>query len=281
MFISCFRRENVINIIKRFYKRSVTNYDLETYFEKQMNCEMITSYLNNYFDLIEKYPKAEHDEFFLKNGFVPIVTGSTVPEGGAGVYLQGEVEAGKIVGIYPGLIYEPGDPSFFPSIKNDYFLRRNDGSNLDGKFYGLSGWMYRSSLSKNTHKDDDGNIIPFADATWITDSRDIHKLLKSNNTTNTNQSESPSPLGRFSNPLATGHFINCASDGKRANVMYFDFNFNYTFNQKRKFIPNIGYSNSLDDDEVLVKSLLIVSLRRIQDEELFTDYSFIGTSDGN
>ena len=122
MFFQCFgRTKQIFNVCSRYFNRTRTNYELEVTLEKKLAKQSFVDFLTDSFHLFEQFPETEaYHQFCKKNGFIPNVTISSATEGGAGVFLEGSVGAGQIVGIYPGLIYEPGDPSFFPSLKNDY-----------------------------------------------------------------------------------------------------------------------------------------------------------------
>jgi len=64
-----------------------------------------------------------------------------------GLFLEGRISAGEVISLYPGVVYHPGDPLFFPSIRNSFVLRRSDGVSIDGKGWGLSKFMFNSLAS--------------------------------------------------------------------------------------------------------------------------------------
>ena len=92
--------------------------------------------------------KELENEILKKFGFIALLGESRIENAGLGVYLSGSVEEMTIICIYPGLFYKPGEPIFFPSLRNDYLLRCNSGGTIDGKPHGLSRYMYKSALSK-------------------------------------------------------------------------------------------------------------------------------------
>jgi hypothetical protein len=207
-------------------------------------------------------------------GCVPRVALSSMRGAGAGVFLEGECSIGDVLAIYPGLVYEPEDPALWGSWRNDYFLRRGDGSSVDGKFYGISGWMFSSTAVRNAIPTERG-LLECCDRQWISASRRIRAIT---------QSASPHlHLPDFHNPLNVGHFINCASEGTRANVMYHEHAFTLDLPlHHRKYLPNVScQSHTQEDSNLFVKSILMIALKPIQPgEELLADYSFIGESVG-
>ena len=265
---------SLTRVVTRHYasfSRPLTDHGLEMSMEKSLSYKTINERLLNAFDTLARTtdkPQTPTETLFKHWKYTPVVRASGLPEAGSGVFLQGKCSAGDIVGIYPGLIYEPGDPVLWPTWRNDYFLRCSDGSSVDGKFYGISGWMYRSTVSRSRIVLSDGSTRMSCDDQWRIMSNSVRR--------GNPEGES----NEFDNPLNTGHFINCASEGTRANVMYHEHVFTVDCPLSlRKFIPNVSYSSMGDSDvsDLLVKSVVMIALRTIDDgEELFSDYSFIG-----
>lgn len=246
------------------YKRTVTNHDVELQTELDIRNVNFERILIEFLSKIDEEPNKKTNIFRESFGFIPIIKQSNIINAGLGVYLDGKTTKNQIVGIYPGLIYEQEDPALWCSYKNDYFLRRCDGSSVDGKYYGLSGWLYKSIAKKNAIFGENGKI-DVCDTNWI----EIAQLGRRNSNL--------LALPTLINPLNSGQLINCASDGKRANVMYYEYDFTFDFPlHLRKYIPNISY-NSNQMEDLLVKSILMISLRDIENEELLSDYSFIGS----
>lgn len=77
--------------------------------------------------------------------------------------MDGQAKEGQVLALYPGVVYFPGDPMFFPSIRNNFFLRRNDGISIDGKPYGLSKSVYKSSGFLVVGRDGK----PLCDMSWL------------------------------------------------------------------------------------------------------------------
>lgn len=68
--------------------------------------------------------KFNADILLQKWGFTIEVRPSLILGGGRGVFVtQGRVSQGQIVGLYPGVVYQTGQPIMFQSIQNPYILR--------------------------------------------------------------------------------------------------------------------------------------------------------------
>lgn len=106
---------------------------------------------------------------------------SGIENAGLGVHLEGMIEKGSIVALYPGTIYHPGDPLFLSSLRNAYILRCFDGLFVDGKHFGLSASVFESMYK--FHCGCCGEVV--ADNSWLKHSKTMVK-----------------------NPLAVGQIIN-------------------------------------------------------------------------
>lgn len=151
----------------------------------------------------------------------------------------------------------PGDPFLLASFKNNYTIKRSDGSFIDAKPTGISKNIFFSSSFKNNFDD---NIF-LNDVTWL----------------NHEQTNNQNKKYLFLNPLAVGHYINHNSSN---NVMYFEFEFppNFPLNLKQ-FIPNVYYNSNFNNLSYSVKSIALITIRDVQDEELFSDYCFVGKNE--
>lgn len=248
------------------FKRTQTQHELELQAEESITHVSFENSLISLFNKLEKEPHRTHNIFKQSFGFIPTIIESTIPEAGLGVFLEGKTERNQIVGIYPGLIYEQEDPALWCSLRNDYFLRRCDGSSVDGKYFGLSKWLF-NSIAKRNQIYDGNELVEICDENWLA----ISYLARKN-------PSKQETIIQMKNPLNSGQLINCASDGNKANVMYYEYDFTIDFPiHLRKYIPNVSY-NSNQKGDLLVKSILMISLRDIENEELFSDYSFIGTN---
>ena len=68
-----------------------------------------------------------------------------------------------LVALYPGTIYNPWEPIFFQSLKNDLILECVDKRYFDAKAFGLSKTVYKSCEARD-------RIFPgvnSADLSWI------------------------------------------------------------------------------------------------------------------
>ncbi|KAI8621306.1 hypothetical protein BC830DRAFT_1163874 [Chytriomyces sp. MP71] len=162
---------------------------------------------------------------------------STVPNAGLGVFVAPNpateppfvVRKHTVVALYPGVVYAPGDPLFFASLRNRYVLQRIDGSFVDGKHNGLSRSLYRSIWARG------GRIH---DAGWLSLRRE--GTVESWN------------VGQLVN--------NCTGSGADANVMYNEFTLDSTFpDEFRRFIPNVPYS----PEEFEVHGIALVATKDI------------------
>jgi SET domain-containing protein len=76
---------------------------------------------------------------------------------------------------------------------------------------------------------------------------------------------------RISNPYALGHLINHSKEYKNTTPISFDFDLTKIPQDLHPFIPNVLFSAS---SNTKIPSIIFVTLRRIQDEELLFDYNF-------
>ena len=90
-------------------------------------------------------------DFFTEFGFELEIKPSEIA--GNGVFLKrGRVKRHKLVALYPGTVYYPGEPVFFQSLKNHVMLECLDGIYIDGKHLGLSKSIYKSCEGAQSNK---------------------------------------------------------------------------------------------------------------------------------
>jgi len=214
-------------------------------------------------------------------GFTLRKARSSIPQAGYGLHLEGHRSEASVIAIYPGVVYHPGDPSFLPSLRNDYIIKRTDGSCVDGKYWGLSKIMYRSLEGRHQI-----GAWPICDNTWLNvrHPSDWRNSMKS--------------------PLAMGQMINNHSENP-PHVMYYEFEIPADFPRHLWYLlPNLNYQGMQiyhgqdhqssefdvgqrrgDDSDTsagwknqncLAKSIAMIALRDIRDEELFSDYAWVG-----
>jgi len=190
---------------------------------------------------------------------------SSMPSAGYGAFLCGKVEAHKVVSIYPGVVYHAGDPVFFPSLRNSYIIRRGDGVSIDGKYFSLSKYMYSSLAARQG--------TGLCDTTWLEVSSDLweHKMI------------CPIALGQLINHYHPLNNTSVDNSNYAPNVMYCEFEFPASFPEHlRHLLPHVNYEGALVQEETkanrgyLTKSIAMISLREICDEELFSDYRWVG-----
>ncbi|RKP11666.1 hypothetical protein BJ684DRAFT_17763 [Piptocephalis cylindrospora] len=201
-------------------------------------------------------------------GFNLVVRTSRIPQAGRGVFLNGHVEQGSLVAFYPGLILDPWEPKLLPSLGNRYALRMTDGTVIDGKATGISGWNYRSIVRRD-------RIGPYAlaDTTWMDLAR--HDPSKDIGDSSTNV---------LRNPLAVGQLVNNATSPNEANVTYYEYSLHPSVPlASRHLLPNIRSSGVKEGDfskgQLTIRSprtglplVLLIATRDIRDEELYSTY---------
>ncbi|XP_043087539.1 SET domain-containing protein 9 [Puntigrus tetrazona] len=185
---------------------------------------------------------AERDALMLNAlGFCVARKRSSLPFAGNGVFVtQGRAPKGTVVAMYPGTIYQAGEPIFFQSIRNPFVFRCIDGVLIDGNDRAISKTVYRSCSGR-----DRLGPFPLSDCSWLTSD----------------------PV----NPLAVGQYVNNCSNEKAANVCYQEYDVPRRFPlELRRFLPNVNYRA---DTRRPLRCVVLVSLRDIDcGEELFSNY---------
>ncbi|KAJ8664162.1 hypothetical protein O0I10_000441 [Lichtheimia ornata] len=193
---------------------------------------------------IHSSPCHPNETLEKKLGFSVHTRASTIAGAGQGVFLRGQCDAGQVVCLYPGTVYQPFEPLLFVSIANSYILKCFDGIFVDGKKTGLSGSVYRSLY----HKENWPGAIQTSDATWMEDNE-------------------------LNNPLAIGQIVNNGSKHHLPNVQYHEVDLPPSFPiELRQYIPNIYWSGH-DPLTQNTRVVALVSTRKIKDnDELFSTY---------
>lgn len=198
------------------------------------------------------------------------------------------IPPGTIVGMYPGLLYRPGEAILFNSIQNRYILKCNDGIFVDAKSRGLSGYLYRSVNARDNYP----GITPTADTTWMFPwATSIATSTDSNTTTTQISTEQV-----LRNPLAVGQIVNNGTRQFTSNVRYqeLDFRSKDCPLELQEFLPNLwhagdwhsyydvqdtsnpegdegGQGNETGLDSL--RTVVLVTTREMQDgEELYSTY---------
>jgi len=171
-----------------------------------------------------------------------IVKPSIIPESGNGLHLEGEVPPGTVVALYKGTVFSSEDMmlvnTLYPQLftQNDYIISRSDGILLDGKDSDPSKRIFELCMDK--------------------------EISAKNNPRKE----------RISNDFATAQYIN---HSKTANVIPIDYNFPSDFPSCLcKYIPNVQFLSHSLDNNVLIRGMVMLSLRQINNEELLLDYRY-------
>ena len=198
------------------------------------------------------------------------------------------IPPGTIVGMYPGLLYRPGEAILFNSIQNRYILKCNDGIFVDAKSQGLSGYFYRSVNARDNYP----GITPTADTTWMFP-------WATSIATATNSSTTPTQISTeqvLRNPLAVGQIVNNGTRQFMSNVRYqeLDFRSRDCPLELQQFLPNLWHAGDWhsyhDIQDTLtaegdggvegnetgldsVRTVVLLTTREVQDgEELYSTY---------
>ncbi|KAL7753628.1 hypothetical protein RI367_000559 [Sorochytrium milnesiophthora] len=117
-----------------------------------------------------------------------------------------------------GTVYSSTDPILIQSLRNQYMLRRNDGSYIDGKPRGLSARIYRSLYRQHWFP---GALFPPCDTTWLAGHDNALR-----------------------NPIAIGQYINNATAQYAANVTYHELDMPLQMLPRHlhQYLPNTLYS---------------------------------------
>ncbi|KAG0057235.1 SET domain-containing protein 9 [Gryganskiella cystojenkinii] len=187
------------------------------------------------------------------------------------------IPPGTIVGMYPGLLYRPGEAILFNSIQNRYILKCNDGIFVDAKAQGLSGYFYRSVNARDNYP----GITPTADTTWMFPwAKSITSTTgRAEGTTAVDAAMSRiTPPPRIStahvlkNPLAVGQLVNNGTSLFPSNVRYQELDFR-TRNcplELQQFLPNLWHAgdwHSYDEQQYGMDSSALQEQHQVQDQE--------------
>lgn len=176
-------------------------------------------------------------------GFRLARASSKLSDAGLGVVVtSGCIERGTLVALYPGTLYEPGEPILLPSIGNSFVLRCVDGIHVDGNDKRISKIIYKSCVGRDSFRS-----FQAADLTWLTETPVV--------------------------PLNVGQYVNNHSPDFPANVIYHEINVPLEIlpAHQRCFLPNIWYRSSYKHD--YLRLVALVSTTKIQQgEEVFSTY---------
>lgn len=227
----------------------------------------------------------------LRNAFsfIPSIATSSIKDAGRGLYVDGTAEPGTVLALYPGISYLPSQLRY---------ATRNSGSNLD---------------TSNTNDDDnDENDVTLADEASTTisdyaiaryDGVVIDGATEIAITLEDCLPEDASPEGAaptFEHPFANAHLVNHPPPEKNANALQFllDVDIKSMTPDLAALMPvrpsdiSIGRLEGFENrtmrqrvpgteclvtnappDRVL-RTVALVALRTLKDEEIFMDYRF-------
>ncbi|XP_010522140.1 PREDICTED: uncharacterized protein LOC104800863 [Tarenaya hassleriana] len=207
-------------------------------------------------------------------------------DAGQGCFIEGEADAGSVIAFYPGVIYSPAYYRYIPGYPrvdahNSYLITRYDGIVINAQPWGYGGesrevWdgstptMPETIAGANTEEKG-------SDRMW--------KLLSKPLEASGNVKE----VLERRNPLALGHYTNHPAKDMTPNVMICPYDFPLTENKMRPYIPNISFGNrgeakmrrfgsfwfrtgGFGSDTMVLKGLVLVATRALQNEELLLNY---------
>ncbi|CAO3588071.1 unnamed protein product [Absidia cylindrospora] len=193
------------------------------------------------FEFLSQLPQSTHS-YSKQTWLYGIQETFNLSNAGTGVFLKGSCKLGQVVCLYPGTVYLPSEPLLFASLANQYILKCYDGTYIDGKLAGLSGYIHRSLY----HRENWPGATQISDMTWMTD------------------------LPR--NPLAIGQIVNNGTKNHPANVYYQEIDLPMDFPRDlRQWIPNIYWCN-MDPFTNSTRVVALVALRDIENEEVLSTY---------
>ncbi|XP_028787795.1 uncharacterized protein LOC114743743 isoform X1 [Neltuma alba] len=209
-------------------------------------------------------------------------------EAGRGLFLEGEADVGAVVALYPGVVYYPAYYRYIPGYprvdaENSYLISRYDGAVINAQPWG-SGGDKRETWSGTKIREiqcDKKGVEKGSDRFWKLLSKPLEGTVGGNT----------GDVLERRNPLAFAHFANHPAKGMLPNVMICPYDFPLTENNMRAYIPNIlfgnaevnmrrfgsfwfksGMSRSSDSNVPILKTLVLVATRALQDEELLLNY---------
>ncbi|MED6195660.1 hypothetical protein PIB30_039995 [Stylosanthes scabra] len=203
-------------------------------------------------------------------------------DAGQGLFLDGAVNVGAVVAFYPGVVYSSAYHRYIPGYhdnKNPYLVTRHDGNVIDAQPWGSGGdeqelWNGKKMVVNKP------------------DMEGVEKRLDSlNKPLEESQGDNSDNFLERRNPLALAHFANHPAKGMLPNVMICPYDFPLTESSMRVYIPNVlfgnaevntkafgnlwlksGASRNGESEVPILKTVVLVASRALQDEELFLNY---------
>eukprot|EP01116_Phalansterium_solitarium_P001217 TRINITY_DN10994_c0_g1_i1.p1 TRINITY_DN10994_c0_g1~~TRINITY_DN10994_c0_g1_i1.p1 ORF type:complete len:256 (-),score=54.35 TRINITY_DN10994_c0_g1_i1:134-901(-) len=177
------------------------------------------------------------------------------PESGYGVFLHGTCLPGTVVGLYPGTVYQHGS-QLTPEVitDNSYLISRYDGVIVDGRRWDQKASELFDARLRASYV---GNLSDEDDALFA------------------------AGMKRFENPFGIINYVNHPPPGKKPNVMCIGFDFMLDPEHRHSlpkhlqpYLPNTMLKPAFNffPEQVFMRTVVCVSLRHIQDEELLFNY---------
>lgn len=174
-------------------------------------------------------------------------------DAGFGVWVEGEAQAGTVLGFYPGAVHMPDDVHRIAE-GNEYMISRYDGTVVDGR-----GWAAEAVLLRRKMRQ-----LAAAGA---------HVKLPGEE-----------ELKRYQNPFAIANYINHPPPETAANVACMGYNFPGAEEEEAfpeellAYVPN-RYGKEQKPLSFwfgggAMRSVVAVLTRPVRDEELFLNYRF-------
>ena len=179
---------------------------------------------------------------------------------GNGLFVTAPVPPHRVVALYPGTVYWPGEPMFLASLWNDYCITQPSGCTVDGKPSGISRGMYLSVQQRDEYR-------RVADTKWLGPPETLQASLH---------------VGHFAN-----HFASAGAEGMpqtpppgdgepespavpMPNAMYYS----VSVPTEGVPLPVVAYGGSYGEAMDVVVLLTLSALR--PGDEVLVDYGFIG-----
>ncbi|XP_068461994.1 uncharacterized protein [Phaseolus vulgaris] len=235
----------------------------------------------------------------LKNqlGYTVNVKPSQIPhkDAGRGLFLDGTAHVGSVVAFYPGIVYSPAYYRYIPGYPkinalNPYLITRYDGNVINAQPWGCGGENREPWNGWKT-----GEIKP--DVKGAEPERGSERFWKLLSKPLEGYKGDNNEVIERRNPLALAHFANHPPKGVQPNVMICPYDFPLTERNMRVYVPNLLFGNAevnmrrfgsfwfksgggskISGSHVpILKTLVLVATRPLQDEELLLNYRLSNT----
>lgn len=210
--------------------------------------------------------------------FTPVIASSTIKSAGRGLFVNGVADPGTIVALYPGISYLP---SQFRTVTLTNSTHAREAGSSDENAEDLSDYAIARY---------DGVVIDGAVEVEIELDESVQKMNK------LNLGETPD----LHHPFANGHLVNHPPPGTQANVLQFMLDIDvlwlgfplanlmpvqssdihighldqYVNMATRQRVRDVQHFLSSARSNRVLRTVALVALRSLRDEEIFMDYRF-------